>query len=418
MCKGSVSSGHCNRRNQIVSLLQKEYIVIRGYGSVSPLGHTRASVTTSCLAGTPGFKLQDFNGINLPVGALSHDSDAVLHALTKEKKAYQVVDRSVLMAVYAARQAVTEAGWTQATDIAVNIGSSRGATGLFEQYVEEFLAEGTVPSYVSPVTTLGNISSWVAQDLSLSGPTISHSVTCSTGIQAIANAFAWLRSGMATKMLAGASEAPLTPFTIAQMKAIGIYSDDVTTPYPCRPLNAAGKNTFVLGEGAAVFALEKVTEKELSANTANPVIIESVGFGFESIKSKTGISREGYNFQVAVKDALLKANSPLPVDLVLMHAPGTVAGDSAELNALRCVFQEQDLPMLCSPKWLTGHTLGAAACLNLEHAIHILQHQSVPSFPYPALPNEAFPKVIRRILITAAGFGGNAAAMIVSRKAN
>lgn len=349
------------------------------------------------------------------MGALSQESEAALNQLAHEKKAYQTIDRSVLMAIHAGRQAVAEAGWTNQSDITINLGSSRGATGLFEQYLQEFQQTGTVPPLASPVTTLGNISSWLAQDLGVSGPTISHSVTCSTGLQAIANGFAWLKSGMADKFLAGASEAPLTPFTIAQMKAIGIYSADIDNPYPCRPHNAERKNTFVLGEGAAVFALEKIAETDLTREEVKPIIIESIGFGFETITSKTGISKEGLHFQLAIRDAIKKAAHTAPIDLVIMHAPGTVAGDSAELRALEAVFKETSMPIIASSKWLTGHTLGAAACLSLEYALHLLKSQSYLPFPYPThlIPHSAKP--IQRILITAAGFGGNAAAIIVSR---
>jgi 3-oxoacyl-(acyl-carrier-protein) synthase len=77
----------------------------------------------------------------------------------------------------------------------------------------------------SPTTTLGNISSWVAHDLQSSGPEISHSITCSTALHALLNGVAWLKAGMADKFLVGGTEAPLTDFTIAQMRALKIYSN-------------------------------------------------------------------------------------------------------------------------------------------------------------------------------------------------
>ncbi len=380
------------------------------------MGHTHATVAASFGLGQPTFQARTFNGVEVPVGALSAEADALLAQLATEKKAYQSLDRTVLMAMYASRQAVNQAGWEQQHDLAVNIGSSRGATGLFEKYVLEFHQTGVVPVQTSPVTTLGNISSWVAQDLGSAGATMSHSVTCSTGIQAIANAFAWLTSGMASKFLAGAAEAPLTPFTIAQMKAIGIYSTDGSGPYPCRPHNAEKKNTFVLGEGAAVFALEKVKEADLQHAAAPAVVLESVGFGFEAINSKTGISRDGAHFKMAVQDALQKSGNPEPIDLIIMHAPGTVAGDAAEWQAILSIFGEESMPAFTSTKWLVGHTFGASACLSLEYALTVLQEQALPTFPFPTRVTAGkAPKQIKRILITAAGFGGNAAAMIVRK---
>lgn len=349
------------------------------------------------------------------IAPLHYEGDKVLKEISEKSYVYRGLDRSVLMAIYAARLAVANAGWSGEQNIGINIGSSRGSTALFEKYITMFNESGLVPASASPVTTLGNISSWVGQDLNSNGPAISHSTTCSTGIQAIANGFAWLKSGMSDKFLAGASEAPLTPFTVAQMKALGIYSDDVSTSLPCRPLSANHKNTFVLGEGAAVFALEKIAENKLYKENSSSIVIESVGFGFEKINSKTGISREGHHFQLAMANALNNASDKSPVDLILLHAPGTVAGDFAELNAIETIYGKSQIPLLGSSKWMTGHTLGASACLSLDYAIFILKTQSYLGFPYDALVKTTPAERIDRVLINAAGFGGNAASMIVRR---
>ena len=267
----------------------------------------------------------------------------------------------------------------------------------------------TVSPAASPVTTLGNISSWVANDIEASGPTMSHSVTCSTALQAIANGFAWLKANMAQKFLAGGAEAPLTPFTVAQMKAIGIYSSLEEKLFYCRPLNQERQNTFVLGEGAAVFALEKVKRKP----EPGKVILEAIGFGFEKIKSKAGISAAGLNFQTAITQTLNQTNSSEPIDLIIMHAPGTVAGDAAEYNALKTIFGDNAVPPITTNKFLIGHTLGASAALSIEYALHILQEQHYLSLPYPTILQNKSPGKIKRILISAAGFGGNAAAVLL-----
>ncbi|GEO05375.1 beta-ketoacyl synthase [Adhaeribacter aerolatus] len=393
---------------------EQEYIVIKGHGSISPLGYNPDTVAASYAAGQSAFQNQEYQEIITPLGALGEAAEKQLASLVQEKKAYQNLDRSVLMAIWAARQAVAQAGWPAGSEVGINIGSSRGATALFENYLAEFLTSGQVPAPTSPVTTLGNISSWVGNDLQADGPVISHSVTCSTTLQAIANGFAWLKSGMATRFLAGGSEAPLTPFTIAQMKAIGIYSPDNQASFPCRPLNTEKKNTFVLGEGAAIFALEKTSAAELNKLNEPPIIIESVGFATEAIPSKTGISKEGLHFQKAVQNALQQSANAAPIDLIILHAPGTVAGDAAEIRALQTVFDEDHLPPLTSNKWLIGHTLGASAAFSLEYAIHLLQNTAPLSFPYPTFLTSKPFKPVNRILILAAGFGGNAAAVILS----
>src|SRR5690606_31952515 len=96
------------------------------------------------------------------------------------------LDPTVLYAIYASRAALGQAGWKDG-DFGVNIGSSRGATGLFEKYHGEFIQKGEVSTLSSPTTTLGNISSWVAHDLQSQGPEISHSITCSTALHSLLN---------------------------------------------------------------------------------------------------------------------------------------------------------------------------------------------------------------------------------------
>jgi 3-oxoacyl-(acyl-carrier-protein) synthase len=362
---------------------------------------------------------------SLPVAALPASAEAVVQDLRRSQPAYRQLDRTVLLGLLAAREATAAAGWDSAsplssvqgkTEISVSMGSSRGATGRLEEFHAEFLQEGTVPIAASPLTTLGNVASWVAYDAgSTGGASLSHSSTCSSAFQALGNATAWLRAGMATRFLAGGTEAPLTDFTLAQMQAIGIYSPFAAADFPCRP-GAGRPSTFVLGEGAAVFALEKVSAASLNEQPRQPVaVLEGVGFGFEAIGSKTGLSVDGQHFQQAMRNALGQSGRRVAeIDAVVLHSPGTPAGDAAERAALRAVFG-QELPLLLSNKWLIGHTLGASAALSLDFALHVLETQQWPTPLFPTdLASTQGARPLRRILVNAAGFGGNAASAIVS----
>lgn len=392
---------------------EKEHIVIRGCGAISPLGFDEAGIAQAYRAGKPAFKTVFHQNKPTPVASLSSAAEQQLQALIDSNPNYRQLDRSVLLAIYAARQAAEQAGWLtrdrQEEDLAVNMGSSRGATGLFEHHFESFQNQ-ELSSASSPTTTLGNLSSWVAHAVNAGGGQISHSITCSTALMAVANGVAWLKAGMAKRFLAGGTEAPLTDFTIAQMKAVGIYSTLHDLPYPCQPYAVEKLNTFVLGEGAGVLALERSAATDLKAGD---MIVEAVGLGFEKIESKTGISAEGLNFQKSMRHAL----SQLPqqentIDLIITHTPGTRAGDSAELAAIRAVFGENQ-PAITTNKWLLGHTLGASGALSLQYAIHALRHQTVAGIPYT---NSLIPTPLtafRRVLVNAAGFGGNAASVIL-----
>ncbi|RDC62445.1 beta-ketoacyl synthase N-terminal-like domain-containing protein [Adhaeribacter pallidiroseus] len=390
------------------------YIALKGWGAISPLGCTPKEVNVAYLQAESRINLKILKNSPVPVAALSPEAEAEITTIRQENKMYKNLDRTVLLAMHAARQAVKKAGWVSDIEVAINIGSSRGATELLEQNLEDFRTNPSqLSSQTSPTTTLGNISSWAAHDLQTEGPVVSHSVTCSTALQAVANGFAWLQSGMATRFLAGASEAPLTPFTVAQMQAIGIYAKEPVSNFWCRPLNAEKQNTFVLGEGAALFALERTQANQLKQDS---ILLEAIGFGFEKITSKTGISREGLNFQKAMRGAILQLpENDQTIDAIVLHAPGTAAGDAAEINAIKAVFGE-GIPLLTSNKLLIGHTLGASAALSIEYALWMLENQIFLKFPYPVITQEQLkPKSIRRIMLLAAGFGGNASALIIRK---
>ena len=214
--------------------------------------------------------------------------------------------------------------------------------------------------------------------------------------------------------IAGGTEAPLTEFTIDQMKALGIYSKG-NNDYPCRPLapKGSGENTMILGEGAASFVLERERAARASGFT-NYVVVEGLGFANENITSPTSISSDGKALQLAMRSALKNAERE-GVDLVLMHAPGTVRGDLAELNAVEKVFAER--PHVISTKWKTGHALGASSALAIDQAIHILKDQKIPEMPFANLENSV-PESIGSIMVNSIGFGGNAGSLILTRNMN
>ena len=127
----------------------------------------------------------------------------------------------------------------------------------------------------------------------------------------------------------------------------------------------------------------------------------------------TSISKNGVGLEksmlIALEDAQLN-----DVDAIIAHAPGTIYGDSSELNAIYRVFGDSYHPIILSNKWLIGHTLGASVSLSLELAIHILHNQNYMDFPYRSHFNTKFKK-IHKIMINAAGFGGNCGSIIISR---
>ncbi|WKX77711.1 beta-ketoacyl synthase N-terminal-like domain-containing protein [Zobellia laminariae] len=390
----------------------KEPISITAIGSISPLGKTSEETWASYLQNNHFFEQKAFGEATEWAASLSKDSKQEIEELRNSDNKYKSLDDSVLFALYASRDAIAKAGWKAGDDFGINIGSSRGATALFEKYHKEFLENNRTATLSSPTTTLGNISSWVAHDLKSKGPEISHSITCSTALHAVLNGVAWLRSGMADKFLVGGSEAPLTPFTIAQMKALKIYSQYKTenasegnAGYPSRALDfEKEKSTMILGEGASVICLEKgVNEKTLA-------IIEGVGYATEPLRHNISISTDAECFQSSMKMALGEIN-PDEIDTIVMHAPGTIKGDISEYKAIEKVFCNK-LPFLTTNKWKVGHTFGASGALSIELAVLMLQHQQVIKVPFVA--DSSAPRKLKRVLVNAVGFGGNAVSILLS----
>ena len=383
----------------------KSKIAITSLATLSPLGDNPFSVWNEYASPKSCIAVKTFMDKDYFVATLSEENREKVSSLRKEDLKYKALDETVLMAILTARQAIQRAGWQTGDDFGINIGSSRGATQLFEKYHEEYLDTGATPTLTSPTTTLGNISSWVAHDLKSQGPEISHSITCSTALHAILNGVAWLQAGMATKFLVGGSEAPLTGFTLAQMAALKIYAKDIQE-YPCRALDLTKtKNTMVLGEAAGMACLE-IGEQP---NALGYII--GLGYGTDELEHNISISEEANCFQKSMLMAL--QGTPIgEVDAIVMHAPGTVKGDVSEYKAIQKIFGEQ-LPFLTTNKWKTGHTFGASGLLNLELALLMMEHQTVVGVPF-AIPQRSR-NSLQKVLINAVGFGGNAVSILLAR---
>ncbi|MDR6764163.1 3-oxoacyl-(acyl-carrier-protein) synthase [Flavobacterium sp. 2755] len=383
-------------------------IAITAFSSISPLGNNSDQVWEKYLDNNHCFTKHFLDQQETSVAALDAESKQIVAEIRESDIKYKFLDDSVLFALGASRKAIEKAGWNSNDIFGINIGSSRGATDLFEKHYKEYLETGKAQTLASPTTTLGNISSWIAHDLQSAGPEISHSITCSTALHALLNGVAWLKSGMADKFLVGGSEAPLTDFTIGQMRALKIYSrlDQEIDLWPNLAFDfKKTQNTMILGEGAGVCCLE-AGEKE---NAIAYVI--GVGYATEILEHNISISAEADCFQKSMKMALKDIDLE-SVDAIVMHAPGTIKGDLTELRAIEKVFGS-NLPLLTTNKWKIGHTFGASGMLSLELALLMLQNDIFIETPFSESKKQD--KSIKRVLINAVGFGGNAVSIFIEK---
>lgn len=389
--------------HQKLKVLSK-IISITSIASISPLGNNPKTIWENYQSNNHCFTEHFLDHKNTLVAKLDDASNEIVQKLKQSDIKYKFLDKTVLYAMAVSRNAIENAGWASNDVFGINIGSSRGATDLFERHFQEYLETGKAQTLASPTTTLGNISSWVANDLQSSGPEISHSITCSTALHAFLNGVAWLRAGMTDKFLVGGSEAPLTDFTIGQMRALKIYSNIGIDEYPNLSLDFnKTQNTMILGEGAAVCCLE-IGRKENAL-----AYVEGIGYATEILEHNISISAEATCFQKSMKMALQNVNLS-EVDAIVMHAPGTKAGDLTEYKAIQKVFGA-DLPMLTTNKWKIGHTFGASGMLSMELGILMMQHQEFIGVPFAEVQKPR--KQIRKVLVNSVGFGGNAVSILL-----
>jgi 3-oxoacyl-[acyl-carrier-protein] synthase II len=317
-----------------------------------------------------------------------------LKLIEQNNKAFKGVDRSVLFLLYLVDQLKAK---VNPNGLGINVGSSRGATGLWEENHSKFIGQEQINIKSSPLTTSGNLSSWLAQYLKTDAVSSSFSITCSSFHHAMLNAVAWLKAGMTERFLVGASEASNTPFTFEQLDVLGIYSKEGT----CRPFDFDDPSGLLLGEGAGLFLLDKNEKGALA---------ELVGWGMsmEQIKSATAMNKSGLGYEKSMLSAMHMADLE-EVDLIVAHAPGTRMGDRAEYTAIKKLLGAEQYVQSVKGMW--GHSLGASGAQSMAYALNILQGKNFNS--NVATLGQPKSKAIRTVLINAAGFGGNVVSIIL-----
>lgn len=361
-----------------------------------------------------------------PVFRLSHTAEehitARLTNLSKRSGTITTLDRVSKLALASALHTCKDESLP--LNCAVIAASARGATNTLEQAIHTFHTEHRVAPLTSPLTTAGGIASTIARMLhkTKSNPiTIGTSMACASFFEALLIAQSLLLAKKVSRAIVVGAEAPLTPFTIAQMKALKIYSPYQADTNPCRPFSCITehKNSLVLGEGAGCFLLE--TEESLEETQHTPVAqLDGIGFSQELTSTLTGMTDEGTGYLAAMKQALTEASITRP-DLIIAHAAGTVIGDGAEQRALTTLFASE-VPAVFSTKHETGHTFGASGALSALYALDCFNTQQLPQNPSGSFMQQTFHayktnsnRSIHSCLINASGFGGVTLSVVLSR---
>ncbi|AGL16619.1 3-oxoacyl-(acyl-carrier-protein) synthase [Actinoplanes sp. N902-109] len=411
--------------------------MITGVGVVAPGGVGREAfwdLLTSGRSATRTITLFDPSGFRSRMAAEA-DFDAAAHGLTATQR--RRMDRAAQFAVVCAREAVEDSGLDLgALDpgrVGVSIGSAVGCTmGLEEEY--EVLSDAGrrwlvdhrygVPhlyGYMVPST----LAVEVAWDHGAEGPVSLTSTGCTSGLDAVGYAADLVAEGRADVVLAGATDAPLSPITSAcfdAIKATSARNDDPA--HASRPFDA-DRDGFVLGEGAAVLVLEEKT----AAERRGAVIYAEIG-GFASRSNAyhmTGLKPDGREMAEAIRVALDTARlDPAAVDYINAHGSGTRQNDRHETAAFKRSLGDHAYRVpVSSIKSMVGHSLGAIGSIELAAcALTIARgvvpptanlHSRDPECDLDYVPLTAREQQVDVVLSVGSGFGGFQSAAVLAR---
>ncbi|EFL20088.1 beta-ketoacyl-[acyl-carrier-protein] synthase family protein [Streptomyces sp. C] len=412
-------------------------VVITGIGVVAPGGvGTKAywARLTSGRTATRAISLFDASGFRSRIAA-EVDFDPLAHGFTAEDVAR--LDRAAQFALVSADEAIRDSGLDPAAldpaRTGVTLGSAVGCTtGLDVEYdavsrggstweVDHTLAVPHLFDYFVP----SSLAAEVAWRVGAQGPVSLVSTGCTSGLDSIGHAVELIREGSADVMVTGATEAPISPITVAcfdAIKATSPRNDDPATA--SRPFDAT-RNGFVLGEGSAVLVLE---ELESARRRGAHVYAEIAGFASRgNAYHMTGLKAEGREMAEAITVALDEARLPATaVDYVNAHGSGTKQNDRHETAAFkRSLGQHAHEVPVSSIKSMIGHSLGAIGSLEVAASALAIEHNTVPPTanlhtPDPTCDLDYIPLTAREhrtdtVLSVGSGFGGFQSAMILTR---
>ncbi len=411
--------------------------VITGVGVVAPGGIGRDAFWELLVAGrtaTRSITLFDASGFRSRMAA---EVDFAPCAAGLSAREIRRMDRAAQFAVVSAREAVQDRGVDfEAIDpgrIGVSIGSAVGCTMGLEQEYEvlsdtgrHWLVDHTygVPhlyGYLMPSTLAVEVAWQVAAE----GPVALISTGCTSGLDAIGHGVQLVEEGSTDIVLAGATDAPLSPITSACFDAIRATSTNNDDPeHASRPFDAK-RDGFVLGEGAAVMVLE---EEQAARQRGARIYGRVAGYASRSNAfHMTGLKPDGREMAEAIRVALDRATrNPQDVDYVNAHGSGTKQNDRHETAAFKRSLGEHAYRIpVSSIKSMVGHSLGAIGSIEIAACALAMEHQVVPptanlyhSDPECDLdyvPRQAREHAMDVVLSVGSGFGGVPSSMVLDR---
>ncbi|GAA5511372.1 3-oxoacyl-[acyl-carrier-protein] synthase 2 [Deinococcus carri] len=405
-------------------------VAITGLGPVTPIGTGAQAFAEAQRAGRSGIgPISRFDTADVAskiAGEVNDDLGEYVDAREARK-----LDRYVQLALAAAELAVRDSGLTEeelrGERTGTVLGSGIGGVKTFEDQARLLAERG--PGRISPMfipMMIANMSTGhVAMRYGATGPSSTVVTACATGSGAIGDAARYIQLGLADVMLAGGSEAAITPIAIggfSNMKALSTRND--APAEASRPFSAS-RDGFVLGEGAGVVVLEEMERAKARGAT---IYAELVGYGTSADAHHITLpAPEGRGAQVAMRMALATAGvNPEQVGYINAHGTSTHFNDLHETQGIKHVFGEHAHKLaVSSTKSMTGHLLGAAGAVEAIAVAQALRDGILPptinlTDPDPVLDLDYIPEGAREqqveyALSNSFAFGGQNAALLLKR---
>jgi len=404
-------------------------VAITGFGAVTPVGLDAPSTWEAAVAGRSGVGwIESFDASGYPVRIAAEATGFDPSALIPPKEARRM-DRNVLLAVAAAHEAWADAGLEDVDParVAILVGSAIGGIGTIAEQHRVFLERGPdrVSPFFIPSALVDTASGQIAIQLGLTGPNFAPVSACATGSTAIGEGAATIRRGQADVVLAGGTEAAITPLILAGFCAMrGLVAEEDDPTLAMRPFDAT-RAGFVMGEGSCILVLEDLAAARARGAT---VYAEVLGYGASNDAHHLAQPEPEATGVAAMISAALEAAGVAPerVGYVNAHGTSTPLGDLAETRALRQVFGDHAYRLaVSSTKSVMGHCFGAAGAIEAMMCALALHHGVLPPTinyrsPDPELdldyvPNEARRAEVDVTLSNAMGLGGHNACVLLGR---
>ena len=412
-------------------MARKRRVVVTGVGLVSPLGIGTVETWQGLLAGRSGaapITLFDASHHSTHFACEVKGFDPLRFI---EKKDVKKVDRFIQFAIAAADFAVKDSGLEMtpalAPRVGVYIGSGIGGFATIEREHSELLKGGPrrISPFFIPAVIVNLAAGWVSIRSGAKGPNSATATACTSGAHAVGDSFRLIQRGDADAMIAGGSEAAITPLGVGGFCSMRALSTRNGAPEKAsRPFDK-DRDGFVIGEGSGILVLE---ELEHARARGAKIYAEIVGYGMSGDAFHISAPSEDGDGGARVMRATLKdaGMAPDAVDYINVHGTSTPRGDVVEIIATKTVFGEHARKLaLSSTKSMTGHLLGAAGGLEAGITALALRDQVIPptinlenqdpECDLDCVPNQARNAELRYALSNSFGFGGTNGALLLKR---